>query len=218
MLSIEQCRGARGILGWTQQDLADASGLSKTAINNFEKGHSDIKAESLRAIRTAFEMADIEFLEQSGVRKKSENMKIFRGANARHELTLDLKLSISECNEDIKIITAGDSVFNPCGGPFINNYAALLKEYNITQRVLAEAVSQIKPFENQDVRGLGEGLLEATPNIYIYANRVAFELADGNMVIIIDSADAQNAESKRFEYLWNKAEQETTYSKSTKRA
>ena len=34
MITIEQCRAARGLLGWTQQDIADASGLSKTAINN----------------------------------------------------------------------------------------------------------------------------------------------------------------------------------------
>ena len=70
MVTIEQCRGARGILGWTQQDLADASGLSKTAINNFEKQHSDIKAESLRAIRLAFESANIEFIGSEGVSKK----------------------------------------------------------------------------------------------------------------------------------------------------
>ena len=42
MITIGQCRAARGLLDWTQQDLAEACGLSKTAINNFEKGHSDI--------------------------------------------------------------------------------------------------------------------------------------------------------------------------------
>ena len=91
MLTIEQCRGARGLIGWTQQDLADASGLSKTAINNFEKRHSDIKAESLKAIRMAFESMDIEFLEQNGVRRKSENARLLKGKRGQKAcLAVDL--------------------------------------------------------------------------------------------------------------------------------
>lgn len=89
MITIEQCRAARGLLDWTQQDLSDASGLSKTAINNFEKGHSDIKNESLRAIRMAFESADIEFMEH-GLRRRSDTVRIIKGPNAYSDLFDDI--------------------------------------------------------------------------------------------------------------------------------
>ena len=96
MLTIEQCRAARGMLGWTQQDLADASGLSKTAINNFEKGHSDIKTESLRAIRMAFESLDLEFIGQEGLRKKKDNIRILKGETALESLADDIEKTIWE--------------------------------------------------------------------------------------------------------------------------
>lgn len=69
MITIEQCRAARGLLGWTQADLAQASGLSKTAINNFEMGRGDVKQTSLEAMRHAFEREQIEFIEGCGVKK-----------------------------------------------------------------------------------------------------------------------------------------------------
>jgi transcriptional regulator with XRE-family HTH domain len=90
MITIEQCRAARGLLDWTQQDLSDASGLSKTAINNFEKGHSDIKYESLRAVRMAFESADVEFVDQ-GVRRRDETARILKGPNAWDMLLDDIR-------------------------------------------------------------------------------------------------------------------------------
>src|SRR5690349_2259948 len=79
MITIEQCRAARGLVDWTQQDLADKAGLSKTAINNFEKGYSDIKTESLRAIRNAFELHDVQFIEKIGVCKKCKDIVVIKG-------------------------------------------------------------------------------------------------------------------------------------------
>lgn len=79
MISIHQCRAARGLLGWTQADLANASGLSKTAINNFERGLSAMKNESLMLIRRAIEQEGLNFTAYDGVERSHDRVFTLHG-------------------------------------------------------------------------------------------------------------------------------------------
>ena len=58
-----QSRAARGLLDWSQEDLAKHAGLSLSTVRNYEKGRSDPYSRNLEAIRKAFEAAGIEFIE-----------------------------------------------------------------------------------------------------------------------------------------------------------
>ena len=60
------------MLSMTQAALAERAGLSATALNNIERGASDPKTSTLRAIQEALETAGIEFLNhgQPGVRMR----------------------------------------------------------------------------------------------------------------------------------------------------
>lgn len=66
MITPEQIKGARAMLGMTQATLAKAAGISTTGLNNIEKGNADPKASTLRAIRTALESAGVIFIDQNG--------------------------------------------------------------------------------------------------------------------------------------------------------
>jgi transcriptional regulator with XRE-family HTH domain len=70
MITPEQIRGARAMLGLTQAELAKRAGISTTGLNNIERRGADSKASTLRAIREALESAGIEFTDgdQPGVR------------------------------------------------------------------------------------------------------------------------------------------------------
>lgn len=61
MLTSPLCRAARGWLGWTQQQLADASGVSLSAIKDFEKGKRVPIQANLKALTHALEDAEIVF-------------------------------------------------------------------------------------------------------------------------------------------------------------
>jgi len=63
MISLKQIRAARGLLGWTQKDLAERCGFSTGAINRIEKGASDPKSSSLRLIQAVFEKEGIVFID-----------------------------------------------------------------------------------------------------------------------------------------------------------
>lgn len=66
MISAEQIRGARAMLGLTQADLAERAGISVTGLNNIERGSSDPKASTLRAIQAALEAAGVIFVAENG--------------------------------------------------------------------------------------------------------------------------------------------------------
>lgn len=207
MLTIEQCRGARGILGWTQQDLADASGLSKTAINNFEKGHSDIKTESLRAIRMAFESADIEFLSSDGLRRKAESVIILKGADAMDQLFEDIRGEVGgEIGGEILIANAGSNLAERISSRVLLEHLELLGKYKIHQRILCPPGERSLLGGGDDCRWIAEDRVKEAFMTVIYGEKVAFELWGGSMIVIVESADAQKAERNRFEYLWGRAQ------------
>lgn len=66
LISAEQCRGARGMLGWSQDELAEAASLSRATIADFERGERTPIMNNLVALRAAFEAAGLEFIPENG--------------------------------------------------------------------------------------------------------------------------------------------------------
>jgi transcriptional regulator with XRE-family HTH domain len=76
-LTPEQSRAARGLLDWSQAQLASQSNLSESTVRDFEKGRRNPSVNNLTAIQKALEAAGVEFTngDQPGVRlrKKAES-------------------------------------------------------------------------------------------------------------------------------------------------
>jgi transcriptional regulator with XRE-family HTH domain len=70
MFTPEQCRAARGLLGWSQQQLADHARVGLVTVHQLEAGISQPRRATVEVIQRAFEDAGIEFTngEQPGVR------------------------------------------------------------------------------------------------------------------------------------------------------
>ncbi|MCA6098893.1 helix-turn-helix transcriptional regulator [Bradyrhizobium australafricanum] len=63
MITAAQCRAARALLDWSQQQLADASKVGNATIRNFEGGKSAPQYATLDVLSRAFESAGVVFLE-----------------------------------------------------------------------------------------------------------------------------------------------------------
>ena len=72
-----QCRAARGLLKWNQDDLASAASVSAVTIRNFENEKSSPQRASLAMMVRALEAAGVEFTNgnRPGVRMKSYKLK-----------------------------------------------------------------------------------------------------------------------------------------------
>jgi transcriptional regulator with XRE-family HTH domain len=64
-ISVKQIRAARGLLGWTQAELAEAAGVSRQALNGVENG-SDPKQSTINAIERALMKGGIQFIPRNG--------------------------------------------------------------------------------------------------------------------------------------------------------
>jgi transcriptional regulator with XRE-family HTH domain len=76
-ITPQESRAARGLLNWTQTQLAEASLIGLSTVRNFEGEHHETTAANLAAIRAAFEKAGILF-EDDG-KYVGVKMKIKRG-------------------------------------------------------------------------------------------------------------------------------------------
>jgi len=65
-----QCRAARALLNWSQEELVRQSKITKKTIADFERGATRPRSRTLAQLIAAFEAAGIEFLngQRPGVR------------------------------------------------------------------------------------------------------------------------------------------------------
>jgi transcriptional regulator with XRE-family HTH domain len=79
MITPEQCRAARALLGWTQDNLAEAAHVGVVTIRNFEMQRTMPRHATLVVIRQTLEQAGIIFIDANGdgpgvrVKRKDEN-------------------------------------------------------------------------------------------------------------------------------------------------
>lgn len=67
-LSIRQVKAARALLGWSQNDLVEASGVSYATVARLETGDGPLRGrgQTVAAIRAALESGGIEFIPENG--------------------------------------------------------------------------------------------------------------------------------------------------------
>ena len=66
MVTPGQCRAARGLLGWNQQELARRARVGIVTVHQLEAGLSQPRRATLDVIRRAFETAGVEFIDENG--------------------------------------------------------------------------------------------------------------------------------------------------------
>jgi predicted transcriptional regulator len=66
VITPEQCRAARALLGWSQQQLADEAGVGIVTIHQLEAGTSQPRRATADVVVRALEAAGVEFIDENG--------------------------------------------------------------------------------------------------------------------------------------------------------
>ena len=76
MISAEQIKAARVMLGWNQTTLAKKAKVSVVSVQVFEQGRKDTRISTLNKITTAFEKAGIIFLSEGDQRNGGPGLRL----------------------------------------------------------------------------------------------------------------------------------------------
>jgi transcriptional regulator with XRE-family HTH domain len=76
MITRQQVRAARQLLGWSQNDLAKESGALLSAIKTFERGAMDPRASMLDKLEQALDRGGVIFLEVGDIRAGGRGVRL----------------------------------------------------------------------------------------------------------------------------------------------
>ncbi|MFY9288433.1 MAG: helix-turn-helix transcriptional regulator [Alphaproteobacteria bacterium] len=79
MISGAQIRAARGLLGISSTQLAERCDLTRKSIEDIERGDTSPRETTIKSITRALHEDGIEFMENDGVKRRTEGVQVFRG-------------------------------------------------------------------------------------------------------------------------------------------
>ena len=108
-ISPDQCRAARALLGWTQDDLETAARVAKKSIADFERGAQIPFKRSLDDIQAAFEANGVQLIPENGggagVRLKVAIARLIRKRISRFDHVASLAISYRDKEYRVQLST-----------------------------------------------------------------------------------------------------------------
>lgn len=191
----EQLRGARGVLNWNQQDLADKSGVSKSAIVNIEKEKAEPEASTLRKLKNAIEREGV-FTSDKGISKRD----LFNIQFSTYlEVLEDIERALPQGGE-VLIHCADDRKSSDA----VNKKLKDLREKKIKFRTTICEGNTFVSGDIRDYRWIDRDYFAESEVYVIYSNRVVQHIADKEKSIFSAVVSDRHArrERKQFEYWW----------------
>lgn len=226
MLDAAQIRAARAILDWPTTELAERSGLTVNGINKIERGHVNAQRDSLERIQAVFEKAGIEFLPESGVRRKDEMVTTYEGKDHSRKLLSDVYNTLRHTGGEYLAAHMDEGkAIDDIGMDFVMDQLNKRRRVGIQHRMLVHKDDKglIPPCRTYHI--LPEPYFSLYP-LYIYGPKLGLSSRKyAPKSIVIDNARIADAARKLFDFIWDhtevvpqgKAEMQETKRKSSKR-
>ncbi len=207
MISIEQIKAARGLLDWTQDDLANACGISLPALNNIERRISAPRAETLRAIAAAFENAGVELIADRGVQLKNDRMEVvvWEGKESLLRLWNDILETLHEGEERL-IGGVDEARFKAYEGKRFESMMQNYQRKGIKGRILSREGNHNFADPTSQYRWVPSAWFTQVPS-YIYADKYAILLWEPvQRVVLMQNKSISDTYRAEFERMWEAAQ------------
>ncbi|MDD9901793.1 MAG: helix-turn-helix transcriptional regulator [Alphaproteobacteria bacterium] len=210
MISPEQIRGARGLLGWTQLELAKQSGLSKTVVNNIERMLVKPHSRTLETITRTLEEQGVEFFGQYGVDLKKDLFKVsvYEGPDSFPRYLRDVVDTVRGTGLEPLHFNVDDALVIRQGYQSdYHRYFEDLRRYDIREKVMVREgdTTRYAPHDTSSYRWIPKALF--SQNGYsVYGNTYSiFMFGIVNRVINIRNSLVADIFRKQFNATWAQA-------------
>ena len=215
MPTIEQIRAARALLGWNQNDLAEKADLSQTGIARIENGTNQPNSKTLAKIESAFDKADIEFID-GGVRRRVNRVILHQGREGFAKFRLDtLHEAENSDNADICVANVNERLYDKWGeGEPNENYRTkmpIIKRNKPNMRfrsIVKEGDQRLPAKHHSEYRALPEEEFGDFP-FYIFGDKTALMMfeEDNVSIFVIDHPLVTKFYREIFDASWERAKE-----------
>lgn len=202
MIRPEQCRAARGYLGWTQAQLAKFADVSALSIANFEKGLAGPNGRIGELLEAAFMRAELEFPNEHSVQKRTDNVQMLKGNDALRLLWDDIFFTLKDRNEEVLITHVDEKRTLEKEPQALVEQLKRLQEHKISERLLSCEGDTCYLMPKECYRWMPKELFTFGMSTYIYLDKVAFQIWQESTIILVQSREVARAEKERFEQIW----------------
>ena len=207
-ITTAQIRGARGILNWSQQDLAQRTGISATSIGSIENGQTTPRQSTLETIKTTFERNGIEFLGLEGVRIRDNTILTYEGQSGIQAFFDDVYETVKKQGGEICLFNGvPNKLVEWLGDEFYKMHAARMNELkdNFSFKIIVE---------EGDAQFIAKGFAEYRwfpkdrfndRTLYCYGDKLAFlNFSKNNVrILVMDQAEIAMSFRELFKIAWD---------------
>lgn len=207
MITTAQIRGARGVLNWSQGDLADRTGLSQTSIGGIENGLTTPRENTLQLIEKAFEDAGIEFTADDGIRKKSGHINFFRGRQGFIDFYEDVYNTAVVSPGTFLVNNVDEKQFLKWGKDILEPHSNRMRELGtVKYKILVqEGDFNFVASDYAEYRWLSRALFSSVP-FYVYGEKLAIILFEEEPnILVLEYPAVTVAYRRQFEAMWEDA-------------
>lgn len=188
-ITTAQIRGARGILNWSQQDLAQRTGISATSIGSIENGQTTPRESTLSTIRKTLENGGIEFIGLDGVRLRTGDVRIFQGREGFWDFYEDIYATAKETPGEILVSNADERLFEKWIDPdnFIEHVNRMRNTKGVSYKILVKEgdTHLLATPDYAEYRWMPKDQFSSAVPFYVYGKKLAILLFGGEPTVIL---------------------------------
>lgn len=206
-ITTAQIRGARGILNWSQQDLAQRTGISATSIGSIENGQTTPRESTLSTIRKTLENAGVEFIGLDGIRQRTGDVRTFQGKEGFWAFYEDIYATVKEEPGEILVSNADERLFEKWLDPenFNKHVTRMRTTPGVSYKILVkEGDTHLRATSDYaEYRWMPKDAFSASVPFYVYGKKLGILLFGGEpTVILLKYAAVSEAYRNQFMSIW----------------
>jgi len=208
MITKYQIAAGRALLEWTQDDLANASGVSKDMISKIEGGKSAGSLKSIQAIENGLSIAGLEFSENDGVKRSTAQIRVLKGQKGFLDFYDEVFEEVQKTGATfVSVSNVDERKFVQWQGDQLEEHSERMNALGTKYKILIQNNDHYFPASKYaEYRWMPDGTFYSVP-FYIFGKKVAMFIFDENepRIYVLSEPELTNVYKAQFESLWKQS-------------